>query len=509
MLNLALLKMQLENYSNEEILRDLINEDQKSDIKKKMQEGTDYYNNEPDILDTDFRLYHVDGVPYTDYSKSNRYITNNFHKLLVDQKASYIVGNAVVLEVINKKLADNEEDDSLDRVNDLLGEQFEDILNDWVIGTSNKGMEAVFVYVDEKGQFQYEIVPSEEIIPIYATRHQRKLEQVIRYYEVQVYRKDSKTPDTKIAAEWWTANDVTYYIQNDENNFVLDVNYDPNPAPHFSRYNTTNTNARMGASWGQVPFIILENNSKKTTDLEPIKRYIDAYDAVSSGFLHDLEDIQTAIWVLKGYEGTDLSEFMQNLKKFKAIKVNAEEHAGAESDRLEIPVEARKVLLDLLDNKIYSIGQGVDLNKLVANTSGVALKILFTGLDMKANTLIRKLKNSLESLLWFSCEYLRLADKTAYDYLDYGFVINKSVIYNIQEQCQNIVMMSPFMSLETAVANNPFVGDAKAEIEQMEKEKEKAVDQYGGSVGRERPEEDEEGEDNEEDSDAESEDKEK
>ena len=184
----------------------------------------------------------------------------------------------------------------------------------------------------------------------------------------------------------------------------MDVNYKQNPAPHYYIYNTSDKKKRKGFGWGKVPFILLYNNSKQTTDLEPIKRYIDAYDAVTSGFLNDIKDIQTAIWVLKGYEGTDLSEFMQNLIKFKAIKLDADEHAGAEPERLEIPVEARKVILELLDNKIYSIGQGIDLNKLVKNTSGVALKILFTGLDMKANTLIRKLKKVFEELTWFICE---------------------------------------------------------------------------------------------------------
>jgi SPP1 family phage portal protein len=238
---------------------------------------------------------------------------------------------------------------------------------------------------------------------------------------------------------------------------------------------------------------LLSNNSKQTTDLEPIKRYIDAYDSVTSGFLNDISDIQTAIWILKGYEGTDLSEFMQNLIKFKAIKLDADEHAGAIPERLEIPIEARKVMLALLDDKIYSIGQGVDLNKLVANTSGVALKILFTGLDMKANTLIRKLKKAFEELIWFVCEYINRTEKQIYDYKDFGFIINKSTIYNIVELCQNIVVMSPFMSKQTAVANNPFVEDAKAELEQMEKEKADEIDSYGGGIGKEINEEKPEG----------------
>lgn len=485
MLNETLQKIQSGGFSKEEILKDLIKDDLDSDIKKRMAEGVAYYGNEPDILDEDFREYRVEDITYTDYTKSNRHVTNNFQKLLIDQKASYIVGNPVVIEFQNEDVSDEEKKTAVGDIDNILGEVFEDTVVDWITGASNKAWEIVHIFIDDEGNFKYEIVPSEQIIPIYDTTHEKQINQVIRYYEVTIVDKQSKQKSNRYAAEWWTAIDVTYYLQDDKGDYKLDISYDPNPAPHFLTYNTSNKDVKQGLGWNKVPFILLSNNSKQTTDLEPIKRYIDAYDAVTSGFLNDISDIQTAVWILKGYEGTNLSEFMQNLIKFKAIKLDADEHAGAEPERLEIPFEARQVILELLDNKIYSIGQGVDLNKLVTNTSGVALKILFTGLDMKANTLIRKLKKAFEDLVWFVCEYINRIKKQTYNYKDFGFIINKSTIYNIGELCQNIVVMSPFMSKQTAVANNPFVEDAKAELEQMEKEKSDEIDVYSGGIGTE------------------------
>ncbi|MCK4329287.1 phage portal protein [candidate division WOR-3 bacterium] len=485
MLNEALQKLQSGAFTKGEILKNLIDDDLKSDVKAKMAEGVNYYGNKPDILDEDFREYKVEGVTYTDQSKGNKHVTNNFQKLLVDQKAAYIVGNPVVLEVTNKKIVEEAKEKAVDDVKNILGEGFEDIINDWITGASNKAWETVHVFINLEGDLKYEIVPSEQIIPIFDTNHEKQINQIIRYYEVTVVDNEGKE-STRYAAEWWTAMDVTYYLQNEHGDYELDVNYKQNPAPHYYKYNTSNKKKKQGWGWGKVPFILLYNNSKQTTDLEPIKRYIDAYDAVTSGFLNDIKDIQTAIWVLKGYEGTDLSEFMQNLIKFKAIKLEADEHAGAEPERLEIPVEARKIMLEILDNKIYSIGQGVDLNKLVDNTSGVALKILFTGLDMKANTLIRKLKKVFEDLTWFICEFIKLNSKTLYDYKDFGFVINKSTIYNVAELCANIVLMTPFMSKATAVANNPYVEDAKAELELMEKEEAADIEAYGKGIGKEK-----------------------
>ena len=487
MLNEALQKIQSGSFTQEEIIKDIINDDLKSAEKARMAEGVDYYGNDPDILDVDFQTYYVEGVQYKDENKANNKVTNNFQKLLVDQKASFIAGNPIVLSVDNSAISDTEKDKMIADINDILGESFGDIIIDWITGTSNKGWEGMQAYIDEAGLFKYEIIPAQQLIPIYDTSHEKKINSVIRYYKVTIVDKESGKSKERYAAEWWDKYIVTYYIENEQGDYEKDMSHEPNPAYHFYQYNTSKGKAKpKGIGWGEVPFVILPNNTDKTTDLEPIKLYIDAYDSVSSGFLNDLDDIQMAIWVLKGYEGTELSEFMRNLKTFKAIKLEADEHAGATPERLEIPVEARKVMLELLDNKIYSIGQGVDLNKLVKNTSGVALKILYSGLDMKANSLIRKLKIGFESLLWFVCEYLNRTEKLKYDYKDFTFVLNKSTIFNVKELCDSVDKMSPFMSKQTAVANNPFVEDVEAELALMEKEEAAEADAYGGGIGEEK-----------------------
>ena len=53
-----------------------------------------------------------------------------------------------------------------------------------------------------------------------------------------------------------------------------------------------------------------------------MKPLIDAYDKVFSGFLNDLKDTKEIIFVLTNYGGADLEEFLQDLKKYKAIKLD-------------------------------------------------------------------------------------------------------------------------------------------------------------------------------------------
>ena len=55
--------------------------------------------------------------------------------------------------------------------------------------------------------------------------------------------------------------------------------------------------------WGRVPFIVLENNRNRTTDLKPIKGLIDAYDYISSEGTNNLLDLVELYWVIQGYGG--------------------------------------------------------------------------------------------------------------------------------------------------------------------------------------------------------------
>ena len=71
--------------SDEKIVGDLIMSHDVSD----MQTGIRYYSNEGDIIHR--KLYHCEaGVPVEDTARSNRRLANNWHKLLVDQKTSYL-----------------------------------------------------------------------------------------------------------------------------------------------------------------------------------------------------------------------------------------------------------------------------------------------------------------------------------------------------------------------------------------------------------------------------------
>jgi len=494
--------------STEDMLKDIIETDQRSQAKIEMVQGTNYYSTVNDILNRDFREFYVDGNKYIDYNKSNDCIVNNLHKKLIDQKQGYICGKALTIKCKDEQL--------LAKVNELLGDDFNDILNDWVKNASNKGTEELQPFLDEDGDFKYCLIPSEQVIYITDTTYQKNVEQAIRYYEME-FVEDGEIKKRK-RVEVWDKEKVTRYqeVDDDFGNTYYQFIYPNtwgvviNPQYHWYAYNTNYTDKsqlstfndvdKVGVdlqSWGKVPLIQLKNNSESRSDLIPIKRYIDALDIVSSGFINDLKDLQLAIWVLRGYEGESLGDFMLNLQKFKAIKLSIDDGASAEPKTMDIPKEARVALMEWLEGKIYEVGQGVDEQRISGGSiTNVVIKAMYEGLNIKANNMIIKLKSALQDFMYFAVEFINDRDNTSYNYKDINFVFNLSMLSNEKDKAETvktaiegILMLKGTMSDETIMKlliKNADLGieiDVAKEIEIVAAEQKKQLADLGNDMG--------------------------
>ncbi|WP_448507964.1 phage portal protein [Immundisolibacter sp.] len=474
-------------------IKDIIESHIKSTERKAMKDGVNYYNGKHDILDYQ-PYYYLDGQKVYDKTKANHRLTHLFHKILVDQKASYIVGNPVVISMKenNRPISASEKTKQEDIVNATLGEYFSDKLNDWIVATSNQAVGWLHFYINGDGVLQFIIIDSTELIPVYDTEYQKELVGMIRYYEVEYIDENTGLSSNKYNVEWWTKDNVTYFTQTDSGDFVLDISYDPNPAGHFVQFNTLAPDAVNQKGWGKVPFVSLENNSQKKTDLEPIKSLIDAYDKVKSGWVNDLDDFQELVYVLKGYSAltsqtqkglSDLAIFLQNLKTNKVISV--EEGGGVDSLQSEIPIEAKEKFLEITRREIFYFGQGIDVgnDKFGNNPSGVSLKFLYASLDMKANTLIRKIKKSLTDLLYFVTEYLKMRENIIIDPTKFTYIFNKSIIFNEKEKVDMLKTSEGMISKQTIIENHPLVDNISEEQARLEKEEkediEKGITQLG------------------------------
>lgn len=124
------------NIDDSSIIKDLID----SHDTMKMVEGQRYYENENDILKRK-QYYYKDGQRLEDDTKANYKIPHNWHKLLIDQKVSYLAGKPIVFQ------CDKENKDYEERLNLILGEEWDDRLTELAKNSSNKGTEWLHIYI--------------------------------------------------------------------------------------------------------------------------------------------------------------------------------------------------------------------------------------------------------------------------------------------------------------------------------------------------------------------------
>jgi len=433
-----------------------------------MQEGVNYYFNQSNILNRT-QYYWKDGQRAIDQDKPNNKIPHGWHKLLVDQKTSYLVGQPVTISGEDKTL--------VEKVNEILGDEFDDVLPELIKNASNKGREWLHTYIDEEGNFDYIVIPAEEVIPLYDQSKKKVLQGAVRYYSI-----DDRV--TKI--ELWDKERVTFY-EMIEGQVYLDATIEVNPASHF-------TYGDKGYGWGEVPFIEFKNNEEAVSDLTFYKQLIDAFDKVVSDVSNNLEEIQSLVYVLKGYEGQGLSEFMENLKKYKVISVEAEQGSGVDTIQAEVPIASVDSHLNRLQDSIYTFGQGVNVNtdNLGNAPSGISLKFLFSLLDMKANWVERKFTKGIYWLFWFVTEYLKITKQVppTADYKSLKATFNKSMLMNEMEQVQIAQLSTGIASKRTVLTNHPWVENVDEELAAVEKEQEeylKRLPPVGGGTGGSEP----------------------
>ena len=225
---------------------------------------------------------------------------------------------------------------------------------------------------------------------------------------------------------------------------------------------------------GDVPFIPFANNNLKTSDLDNVKKLIDSYDKTYSGFVNDLEDVQQVIFVLTNYGGImengekGIYDFLRKLKKYKTIPLDSAgtgDQSGVSTLTIEIPVEARKELLEMTRKAIFSMGQGIDPQQQgFDSTSGEAMKFLYSLLELKAGLMETEFRLGFGELVRAICRYHNKDVKNIIQTWTRNAIRSESELVDICSKSKGII------SNRTIIKNHPLVDDPEQEEKQLKKE---------------------------------------
>lgn len=430
-----------------------------------------YYKNQSDVLIGEKKKDSEDNP----LRNADNRIPRNFHGLIVNQKASYAFTAPPVFDVGDAS--------ANSAITECLGDEYSKNCMELCINAANAKIGWVHYWESEEG-FEWAVVDSKQIIPVWSKNLKKKLIGVFRVYD----EIDEQSGDNYTIYEYWTDTECQAFRRKtadtfDESFAVYNMFYDPGNDEMISSYTH---------SFERVPFIPFRNNNIGTNDLDNIKRLIDVYDKVYSGFINDLDDIQELIFVLSGYGGTELNGFLQDLKKYKTIKVDGDEgssNPGVSTLSIEIPIEARKTVLDVTRKAIFEQGQGFDPQpESFGNQSGEALKFMYSLLEMKVGLMQTEFMLGFAELVRAICKYKGIECKSIIQ------TWTRTCIKNDTEQAQICKDSVGIVSKRTILKNHPLVEDADAELKYLEKEEQEAqakADMYnsafddGGDVDEE------------------------
>lgn len=436
-----------------------------------------YYRNETDILFP--TLKEEKSAEENPLRNADNRIPFNFHGLLVNQKASYMFTAPPLFDLgkksTNKALAA------------FLGDEYAKACKDLCIDASNCSVAWLHLWQAKSG-WQYAVVPSEQIIPVWSQNLKRELMGVFRTYQ----EIDDTNGDVYTIYEYWNDTECSAYRLKAGEGIEQLLPYqmflvDPELCEYSECY-------QHGA--GEVPFFPFFNNNIDTDDLKNIKPLIDTYCKVFSGFVNDLEDIQEVIFVLTNYGGEDLGQFLRELKNYKAIQIENEgdgDHSGVSTLTIELPVEAREKLLTITRKCIFEQGMGIDPDpQNFGNSSGVALQFLYSLLEQKAGLQETEFKLGFGRFIRCVCRLIGIAIKD--DVITQ--VWTRTSVQNDQELAQIASQSKGTISDETIVAHHPWVENPEAEMELLKAQEEKNAAEISDMFqNQDDPDDEQEGDD--------------
>lgn len=412
-----------------EEIKQFIDEDAVSSKKRMAKTGQKYYESEHDILQYRLFYYNADGKLVEDTSRNNAKIPHSFLTELNDQATQYIlsVKDGMIIKSDMPELQ-TELDAYFNENEDFIAE-----LSEVLTGCQNKGFEYMYAYKDENDRLAFQCADAIGVVEVEARFASDKQEHIIYWY---VDRIDKKGKKIKRIMDW-TSEDVTYYKQVEDGKIALDKDIEQNPKPHIL-YSEEGKDKTFYDSFKYIPFFRLDNNKKQFSSLKPIKPLIDDYDIMASALSNNLVDFDKPIYAVKGFDGDNLDELQQNLKTKKIMGLPDGESAGIDVITVDIPYEARKVKLELDEKNIYRFGMGLNMEGLkdTSATTNIAIKAMYSLLDLKCSKLTIKLKQFLRKIIKVVLDEINDTNGTDYQMKDIYFNFEPDIISNAQENAQ-------------------------------------------------------------------------
>lgn len=446
----------------EQLISEKIYQFEEGEPHRQMKDAEEYYRNRSAVQKK------TNDIP----KRSNTKIEHPILKKLVDQKINYLLAKPWTVSTENTAYGE--------ALNEIFTQRFRKRLKSFGRDVVKYGVAYMQPYFTEDGELDFMLLPPTQVIPVWMDSSKEKAFAFIRFYEVEMYQGLSHTP-IRIVEFWWDGGMRRYYAGSaDGGRSILK----PDTALGDAENGYTAPHLMVDGkpfNFEIPPLVWARYNDEELPLCYYIRELIDDINWQTSVTADALRDVSKFIFVLKNYGGADLGPFLSDLRKYLAIKVDAE--GGVDKLEPDVNIDAVMQFLDKQRRDLYDYAAAVDTkDPELGNASGTAINFRYMDLDADCAALAAEFQSTFHQMKLFLDVGLQLSGKGNFTKQEFSIIFNMDLPVNEADIINNAKNSKGLISDKTIRENHPWVDDEEEEAKRLEEEQKKAMEKYGSGM---------------------------
>ena len=434
--------------------------------RKEQLLGEKYYDGHHDIMEREKWVIGADGNKVKLDNVINNKLVDNQYRKLVDQKTNYALGKPLTIST--------EKEEYLKAFNKVFTKKLLRQLR--VLGryAVDGGIAWLYPYYGSDKVFRITPIPSYQICPVWKDQAHTELESAMRYYTEDIF--DNDGIKTVYRVDLFTTHGITHFTYQGGHLVPADIAHTDYIYKNGQGYN-----------WNRLPIIPFKYNDKEIPLIRSVKPLQDALNEALSDFQNNMqEDPRNTILVLKNYDGTNISEFRQNLATYGVIKVTTVDGVQGGVEALKVDVNAQNYQAQLMQLKraIVENGRGFDAKeeRMDGDPNQMNIESMYTDIDLDVNGMETEFQAGFEELKWFIDQYLIEIGEPDYSEEEVEFIFNRDIFINEDAKIENCVKSSGLISNKTLLSRHPWVTNVEHERLEIENDKQAELEEMDATM---------------------------
>lgn len=417
------------------------------EVEPKLNKYKNYYDGKQAIINKS----------YSDSTKPCNKIVINLCKNIVDSYCGYLATPGFI-----SYSSDNDIEVIMDmlRYNDYQAQDA-----DFLLSALIHGVACELMYIDQDGKTRFRQINPTQCFGVYDDTLTGDLMYFVRMYKVSDWD-DTDTYNVDVYSDY----DVKHYQMTGKQGYLKFISEEPH---YFSQ---------CPANIFYLP--------DEVSIFDCIMSIQDAYNTVLSGEIDDFEAFCDAYLLLTGMDADD-----EDIVKMKEDRVLIlPQGAVAQWLTKQVNDAQTENILKRLQDSAYRIAQCPDFSSetfVGGVSSGVAIKYRLTGMETRAGKIEAEMKKGLQRRVEIACGIasLKLGEEV---FRDINIDFKRNIPQDSSEIINLVNSLKGTVSDATLLAQIPIVDDVNAELDRIQEQKERNMENfmYGSSFST--PEEDDE-----------------